>query len=1404
MNLALVEMRPSSIPAPLSGSPPVQLPLSRLRNSMIPERIGARYRVRALLGRGGMAAVYRVSDGQGGGELALKQLQLPGNADNQATIETLFKQEYCTLAQLQHPRVIRVYEYGRDQAGSYYTMELLDGGSLSECAPLPWREACALIHDVCSSLSLLHVRRLVHRDVSPHNVRRTLDGRAKLIDFGAMAAMGPSEQVIGTPAFSAPEVARRLVLDARTDLYSLGATLYFALTGQLAFPARNFAQLVELWANQPAPPSAFVPEIPPQLDSLVMSMLSLEPALRPRSASEVMLQLATLIGQSDAEHADVSRAYLSAPSLVGRDELLRKFERRAARAHTRAGSGLVIQGSTGMGRTRALEACVLLAQTNGATVTRVAASVAGAQPFAAAQQLTEQLARALPELCAVVADEAQIAESLFEPADAPAAGALEARALRMRSLSHGRLKRSELRDALTKLWLSIARQRVVLIAVDDIERLDEPSAAWLATLAAQLKQHRLLLVCTATPAARENCPALAVIAEHCARYDLPALDAGQVETLLLSAFGDVPHAALLSDRVFRVARGNPRACMDLARYLIDRGTIRYEGGTWIMPTQLALSDLPATMDEAFAARIAALSTRARSLAELLALSVYGALSNQDCRQLAGTADGELDQAIHELSEQGAVACRRDAYEIFDEIWASTLARALDDTDRRERHRLLGTFGLVAQREPVAIAYHLFSAGLEAQAFDALAALMTKDPGWGVAGLSENTLPRDTICKVLRWDLTYAERAGRAPREIADIRRWLCTLSLGSEDEYYRCAAPGLLATLKRDSGLDDWGELAHVADAGQRLSTALQRAIERHLATPEAERAYGVQDAIKYLVQYVAASIPIGTRTLDAVILSGLPGLLEPFAVLSPVIAAMHQNALATRECMVLGRYAQARARWQEIYDRLGTVPRDDLHYVDLIRSAILYALGSLEAARGQQSAAARAELLDNEPMQMVNAMYLRRVLRLQLGDFEGAEHFRRKAELLAVQDNSRQMFTTFILVELLAYGTARDLTAIREISARMAALAKTSPSWLTYQLIAEGCLKLLRGDPQAALAPLEAALVRCWPDSNEPMRSISAMPMASAMYLEVLIALEAYEQAKAFGLRALAEAARAEISSVDEVERGLALAEAKLGDPVGAATRLDAVIARQLAQGVSGLQLGTQYEARARVAIWAGDQAAMHEYGKLAALQYGHGRGSPLGARYERLINDARHAGVRVTTELSEFETNTLGSARLGSRASARRLLSVAVRAASTAEERASAVVSMFSEVAGARATHLFFIRADGTVSWAASHGEQPHGDTELILARQSLERALNDDFGSTQVESELSNTDFTSSMLWNDASGVPHRVQLLTASPDREPRYVAVIIATAPSQPLQNPSLLNAMAEYFVTSGDSEGLAV
>ncbi|MEY4582153.1 MAG: hypothetical protein RL701_6856 [Pseudomonadota bacterium] len=356
-----------------------------------------RYQVQALLGRGGMACVQRVKDLVTGREVALKQLIVEHALTERKGLTALFEREFHTLAQLQHPHVIAVYDYGllADQS-PYYTMELLDGGDLRDRAPVPWREACRLLFDVCSSLALIHSRRLLHRDVSPCNIRCTQDGRAKLIDFGAMAPMSAGgADVVGTPAFVATETLQRLALDARTDLFSLGATLYHALTGQVPFRAQTFAQVLAAWSGAVIPPSSLTPDVPAALDDLVLALISIEPALRPHSAFEVMQRLAAIADLKLNESDAVSRAYLATPSLVGRGEALERFRQQLLAARMARGGAVLIEGRVGAGRSRLLDACALEGKTLGFTVMR-ANTTAAREPFSAVMALTGHLLESLP------------------------------------------------------------------------------------------------------------------------------------------------------------------------------------------------------------------------------------------------------------------------------------------------------------------------------------------------------------------------------------------------------------------------------------------------------------------------------------------------------------------------------------------------------------------------------------------------------------------------------------------------------------------------------------------------------------------------------------------------------------------------------------------------------------------------------------------------------------------------------------------------------------------------------------------------------------------------------------------------------------------------------------------------
>jgi hypothetical protein len=483
------------------------------------ERAGGRYEILELLGTGGAATVHRARDTRTGHALAIKRLR-PAAGVDRARLEELFRQEFHTLAHLTHPNIVAVYDYGVDAGSSYYTMELLDGGDLLERVPLDWRTACRVARDICSALSLVHSRRLVFRDLSPRNIRCTADGTAKLLDFGALAPMGRTRLFVGTPAFAAPESANLQSVDARTDLYSLGATLYFALTGRRPYAAATVPQLVASLQSVPPPPGQLAAGVPPELDALVAEMMQFEPSLRPVSTAEVMERLGAIAGIDRSEHRLVSKAYLATPTLVGRDASLERFRRRLTLARNGTGSALLVEGPQGAGRTRFLDACVLEAKLAGATVVRADSADSLSGDGGAARALASQLADAVPEIAQDRADGTK---------------------------------------GLREWFLRAAKERPLVIAVDDIHEMDLASASLVALLAREASSSAIVLLASRPTEGRgKESKALDLLESSSRAVRLAPLSAKRTQRLVRALFGDVANVESAATRLHAVSGGLPR------------------------------------------------------------------------------------------------------------------------------------------------------------------------------------------------------------------------------------------------------------------------------------------------------------------------------------------------------------------------------------------------------------------------------------------------------------------------------------------------------------------------------------------------------------------------------------------------------------------------------------------------------------------------------------------------------------------------------------------------------------------------------------------------------------------------------------------------------------------------------
>lgn len=260
--------------------------------------IADRYELDELpLGQGGMAAVHGGHDKHLDRRVAVKFLHLPGGHDEE--LESRFAREARILARLDHPGAPVLYDFGRFEHRLYQVIQFIDGVTiadlLGEHGPLPVPWAAAIAAQAAAVLSAAHALSICHRDLKPTNLMLCPDGCVKVLDFGLavlreadMLQFTRAGQLVGTPAYMAPEQIRTGVAEPRSDLYALGCVLHEMLTGQQLFTGPTAYVVFDKQVKQ-RPPS--VPDLPPELDLLLLQLLEKEAEHRPADANELFDRL---------------------------------------------------------------------------------------------------------------------------------------------------------------------------------------------------------------------------------------------------------------------------------------------------------------------------------------------------------------------------------------------------------------------------------------------------------------------------------------------------------------------------------------------------------------------------------------------------------------------------------------------------------------------------------------------------------------------------------------------------------------------------------------------------------------------------------------------------------------------------------------------------------------------------------------------------------------------------------------------------------------------------------------------------------------------------------------------------------------------------------------------------------
>lgn len=266
---------------------------------MIGKVLGNRYRIEERIGGGGMALVYRAYDLQLNREVAVKVLR--GQFGSDEEFVRRFRREAQNAASLGHPNVVQIYDVGEENDLYYIVMELVIGKTLKaliqQQGPLPVTEAARIAIEIADALAHAHAQRIVHRDIKPHNILIARDGRVKVTDFGIARAtttdtVTHTGSIMGSAHYFSPEQANGQPTGEKSDLYSLGVVLYEMVTGTVPFQGESpITVALKHLRDRVVPPSELNPEVPAELDEIILQAMEKEPEDRYESAVKMRAAL---------------------------------------------------------------------------------------------------------------------------------------------------------------------------------------------------------------------------------------------------------------------------------------------------------------------------------------------------------------------------------------------------------------------------------------------------------------------------------------------------------------------------------------------------------------------------------------------------------------------------------------------------------------------------------------------------------------------------------------------------------------------------------------------------------------------------------------------------------------------------------------------------------------------------------------------------------------------------------------------------------------------------------------------------------------------------------------------------------------------------------------------------------